>query len=85
MADLSIPLQGMLRVEMAVDAIAGQMARPPATLAGSPAQPTVAPQDTVDLSAATVALAESRVIYAIDARSVQVLDSINQSLLDVMG
>ena len=80
MADLSIPLQGMQRAEAGVNAVASQLARLPRSV-----QPPAEPQDSVNLSAAMVALAESRIIYAIDAKAAQVLDALNQNLLDVLG
>ncbi|MGD0577287.1 MAG: hypothetical protein ABSC08_00010 [Bryobacteraceae bacterium] len=80
MADLSIPLQGMLRAEAGVNAAASQIAQ-----LSMPVERPVDPQDTVDLSAAMVALAENRVIYAIDAQAAGVLDAMNQSLLSVVG
>lgn len=80
MADLSIPLQGMLRAETGVNAVANQLARLPALV-----QQPVNPQDTVDLSSEMVALAENRVIYEIDCQTAQALDSVNQSLLSVLG
>lgn len=80
MADLSIPLQGMLRAAAGVNAAAIQIAQ-----LSMPVEQPVDPQDTVDLSAAMVALAENRVIYAIDAQAAGVLDAMNQNLLSVVG
>jgi len=70
----------MLRSETSVNNIASQMAHLPALV-----QQPVNPQDTVDLSSEMVALAENQVIYEADCQTAQVLDSMNQSLLSVMG
>ena len=80
MADLSIPLQGMLHAEAAVNAVAGQLAHLPRYV-----QQPVEPQDTVEFSAAVVALTENRVIYEIDAKAAALIDAMNQNLLDVVG
>ncbi len=80
MADLSIPLQGMLRSESSVNNIASQMARLPSLV-----QQPVNPQDTVNLSSEMVALAENQVIYESDCATAQVLDGMNQSLLSIVG
>jgi flagellar basal body rod protein FlgG len=73
---LSSALQGMARAEAQLNQAASDIARAPVAASG---------EDTVDLSAAMVALLQSRNNFEANTKMLKAVDEMDQALLNIIG
>ena len=76
MVGLTTALEGLSRAEAQFNTAASQMARTP---------PPPPQADSVDLSAAAVALLESRNSFEANTKMIKTADEMEKSLLDTLG
>jgi hypothetical protein len=78
MIDLSVPLQGMQRAEQSMQATAARLASIPLGADG-------AAVDSVDLSAAAVAMIQARNLMEVNVKAMQAAQDMVKHSLDILG
>lgn len=84
MSDLSIPLNGFERAASQIDFTASKIARGSLPSSSSPTN-TSSIEDTVDLSADTVALLQNRLVAESNLKAFQSVDGLQKSLFSAFG